>query len=95
MPQALVVLVAFYYWATPCSSTVWLRPHQQELYGTNPPARLWDKKGSSPVVLTVVWLVEELLNGQFPGQKEVGEGLARRAVLQEHDGTQGFCHRLV
>lgn len=43
----------------------------------------------------MVWLVEKLLDGQFPGQEEVGEGLARRAVLQQHDGTQGFGHRLV
>lgn len=48
-----------------------------------------------PIVLTVVWLVEKLLNGQLPGQKEVGEGLAWRAVLQEHDSTQGFCYCLV
>ena len=43
----------------------------------------------------MMWLVEELLNGQFPGQKEVSEGLAWRAVLQQHDGTQGFCYCLV
>lgn len=45
--------------------------------------------------LTVMWLVEKLLDGQFSGQKEIGEGLAWGAVLQQHDGTQGFGHRLV
>lgn len=47
------------------------------------------------MALTVVWLVEQLLDGQFPGQQEVGQGLAWGAVLQQHDGTQGFGHRLV
>lgn len=47
------------------------------------------------MVLTVVGLVEALLDGQLPGQEEVSEGLAWRAVLQQHDGTQGFRHRLV
>lgn len=52
-------------------------------------------KRRQPIILTVVRLVEKLLNGQLPGQKEVSKRLTRRAVLQEHDGTQGFCHRLV
>lgn len=47
------------------------------------------------MALTVVWLVEQLLDGQFPGQQEISQGLAWGAVLQQHDGTQGFCHCLV
>lgn len=47
------------------------------------------------MALTVVWLVEQLLDGHFPGQQEISQGLPWGAVFQQHDGTQGFCHRLV
>lgn len=44
---------------------------------------------------TVLLLVEKLLERRLPGHEEVGEGLARRALLQEHDGAQRLGHRLV
>lgn len=43
----------------------------------------------------MLWLIQELMDGGFPGQQEVGKGLPWRAVLQQHGGHQGLSNGLV
>lgn len=40
-------------------------------------------------------LVEELMDGSLAGQQKVGQGLAWRAVFQQHGGYQGLGNGLV
>ena len=44
---------------------------------------------------TMLWLIEELMDRGFPSQQEVGKGLPRRTVLQQHGGHQGLSNGLV
>lgn len=44
---------------------------------------------------TVLWLVEQLMDGGLPGQQEVSQGLAGGAALQQHGGHQGLSDGLV